>query len=145
MHTLDTGSACTYLIMFPLLHKKKTIDNSHWTFGRVSLCFAQVANFYNTIDQQMLKCQQAMMLEAALAFEDLVKHPSKVAGMAARTHQSKKDERKVRMKETLLVQILGEVWNLHSLSYARWYSWYVPVYVCVSRLLSKLPEEIRLC
>lgn len=35
----------------------------------------QVAHFYNTIDQQMIPSQQAMMLESALAFERLVKNP----------------------------------------------------------------------
>ncbi|TKR92928.1 hypothetical protein L596_007486 [Steinernema carpocapsae] len=32
----------------------------------------QVAHFYNTIEQQMLPCQQAMLLDEALAFERLV-------------------------------------------------------------------------
>lgn len=35
----------------------------------------QVAHFYNTIDQQMIPSQQAMMLEAAMAFEHLIKNP----------------------------------------------------------------------
>lgn len=35
----------------------------------------QVAHFYNTIHNQMLPCQQAMMLDSALAFEKLVKSP----------------------------------------------------------------------
>lgn len=37
--------------------------------------FPQVAHFYNTIDQQMIPSQQAMMLETALAFEKLIKKP----------------------------------------------------------------------
>lgn len=32
----------------------------------------QIAHFYNTIEQQMLPSQQAMMLEDALAFERLI-------------------------------------------------------------------------
>lgn len=35
----------------------------------------QVAHFYNTIDQQMIPSQQAMMLEAAMAFEHIIKNP----------------------------------------------------------------------
>ena len=35
----------------------------------------QVAHFYNTIDQQMIPSQQAMMLETAPAFEKLIKKP----------------------------------------------------------------------
>ena len=37
--------------------------------------FLQVAHFYNTIDQQMIPSQQAMMLEAAMAFEHIIKNP----------------------------------------------------------------------
>ena len=58
----------------------------------------QVAHFYNTIDQEMLPSQQSMMLESALAFEDLIKHPSKVSGMAAKS-QSKDKDSKVRTVE----------------------------------------------
>jgi dynein heavy chain 2, cytosolic len=36
----------------------------------------QVAHFYNTIEQQMLPCQQAMLLDEAMAFERLVVPPS---------------------------------------------------------------------
>ena len=36
---------------------------------------AQVAHFYNTIDNQMLPSQQPMMLDTALAFERLIKNP----------------------------------------------------------------------
>ena len=34
-----------------------------------------MAHFYNTIDQQMIPSQLAMMLDSALAFEKLVKNP----------------------------------------------------------------------
>ncbi|VDN17047.1 unnamed protein product [Gongylonema pulchrum] len=34
--------------------------------------YFKVAHFYNSVDQQMLPCQQAMMLDEALAFEKLV-------------------------------------------------------------------------
>lgn len=34
-----------------------------------------VAHFYNTLDQQMISCQQPMMLNSAIAFEKLVKNP----------------------------------------------------------------------
>ena len=37
-----------------------------------------------------------MMLEAALKFEDLIKHPSKVAGMAVKAQRKNKDDKKVR-------------------------------------------------
>ena len=37
--------------------------------------YLQVAHFYNTIDSQMIPCQQAMMLNSALAFEKLIKNP----------------------------------------------------------------------
>ena len=33
------------------------------------MMLAQVANFYNTIDKQIIECQRGMLLEDALAFE----------------------------------------------------------------------------
>ena len=39
------------------------------------LFFLQVAHFYNTIDRQMIPSQQPMMLDAALAFESIIKNP----------------------------------------------------------------------
>jgi len=37
--------------------------------------FLQVAHFYDTIDQEMIKSQQPMMLNSALAFERIIKDP----------------------------------------------------------------------
>ena len=37
--------------------------------------FAQVAHFYNTIEQQMLPSQKAIMLDSAMAFERIIKNP----------------------------------------------------------------------
>ncbi len=45
----------------------------------------QVAHFYNTIDEQMLPCQQAMMLDEALAFERLVMPNKKEEGVTTIT------------------------------------------------------------
>ncbi|KAJ3390612.1 Cytoplasmic dynein 2 heavy chain 1 [Lobulomyces angularis] len=44
-------------------------------YYRHAVVLKQVANFYNTIDQQMLPCQQGMLLDLALEFERLVKNP----------------------------------------------------------------------
>ncbi|XP_075248310.1 cytoplasmic dynein 2 heavy chain 1-like [Convolutriloba macropyga] len=44
-------------------------------FYQYAMVLKQVANFYNTIDAQMIRCQQPMMLQAALAFENIVKNP----------------------------------------------------------------------
>uniref|UniRef100_A0A915E882 Cytoplasmic dynein 2 heavy chain 1 n=1 Tax=Ditylenchus dipsaci TaxID=166011 RepID=A0A915E882_9BILA len=41
-------------------------------FYQYGIVLKQVAHFYNTIEQQMLPCQQSMMLDEALAFEKLV-------------------------------------------------------------------------
>ncbi|CAI4230143.1 unnamed protein product [Auanema sp. JU1783] len=41
-------------------------------FYRYGVTLKQIAHFYNTIDKQMLKCQQALMLDEAIAFEKLV-------------------------------------------------------------------------
>ncbi|KAI8908484.1 dynein heavy chain and region D6 of dynein motor-domain-containing protein [Gorgonomyces haynaldii] len=44
-------------------------------YFRHSVVLKQVANFYNTIDQQMLASQQMMLLGPALEFERIVKNP----------------------------------------------------------------------
>ncbi|KAL7746090.1 hypothetical protein RI367_008587 [Sorochytrium milnesiophthora] len=43
---------------------------------RYAVLLQQVAHFYNTVDQQMLPPQQAMLLPFALAFENLVRQPN---------------------------------------------------------------------
>ncbi|KAJ3098912.1 Cytoplasmic dynein 2 heavy chain 1 [Phlyctochytrium planicorne] len=44
-------------------------------YYRYGIVFKQVAHFYNTIHEQMLTCQYAMMLQPAKEFERLVKDP----------------------------------------------------------------------
>ena len=51
-----------------------------------------MAHFYNTIDQQMIPSQQAMMLEAAMAFEHLIKNP-KAGSKAGKEVRRRKKER----------------------------------------------------
>ncbi|OWF37256.1 Cytoplasmic dynein 2 heavy chain 1 [Mizuhopecten yessoensis] len=51
------------------------VSNTAQKFYRHGVVLKQVAHFYNTIDQQMITSQQAMMLNSALAFEKLVKNP----------------------------------------------------------------------
>jgi len=53
----------------------------------------QLAHFYNSIDKQMLPCQQSLMLESALQFEKLIKNPkgSKGAGGNQITWSSAED------------------------------------------------------
>jgi dynein heavy chain 2 len=49
-------------------------------FFRHGVVLKQVANFYNTIDLQMLSCQQSMLLQQALDFEQIVKNPKGTSG-----------------------------------------------------------------
>jgi dynein heavy chain 2 len=42
---------------------------------RYGIVLKQIAYFYNTVDRQMIPSQQPMLLDLALAFEDLVKNP----------------------------------------------------------------------
>lgn len=42
-------------------------------FTSLICSFLQVAHFYNSIDQQMIESQKPMMLQSALAFEQLIK------------------------------------------------------------------------
>ena len=44
-------------------------------FQKHAMILKQLAHFYNSIDKQMLPCQQSMMLESALQFEKLIKNP----------------------------------------------------------------------
>ncbi|CAD6190911.1 unnamed protein product [Caenorhabditis auriculariae] len=46
--------------------------NNGEKYHHYGVTLKQIAHFYNTIDQQMLPCQQALMLEEAIAFEKLV-------------------------------------------------------------------------
>ncbi|KAI9209802.1 uncharacterized protein BJ171DRAFT_594818 [Polychytrium aggregatum] len=59
---------------FPVPAKIQRLTESAQKYYRHGVVLKQVAHFYNTIDQQMLPCQQAMLLEPALAFEQLVKN-----------------------------------------------------------------------
>ncbi|KAA3681042.1 dynein heavy chain 2, cytosolic [Paragonimus westermani] len=45
------------------------------TLYRYAVVLKQVAHFYNSIDSQMIPCQQALMLNSAMAFERLIKSP----------------------------------------------------------------------
>jgi dynein heavy chain 2 len=47
--------------------------NTGEKFYRHAILLKQVSHFYNTIDQQMLPCHQAILLESAVAFEALIK------------------------------------------------------------------------
>ncbi|GMT01195.1 hypothetical protein PENTCL1PPCAC_23369, partial [Pristionchus entomophagus] len=49
----------------------KTCANGE-KYHRYGVTLKQIAHFYNTVDQQMLPCQQALMLDEALSFEKLV-------------------------------------------------------------------------
>uniref|UniRef100_A0A158Q7Q4 Cytoplasmic dynein 2 heavy chain 1 n=1 Tax=Elaeophora elaphi TaxID=1147741 RepID=A0A158Q7Q4_9BILA len=46
--------------------------NTGEQFYKYAIVLKQVAHFYNSVDQQMLPCQQAMMLDEALSFEKLI-------------------------------------------------------------------------
>uniref|UniRef100_A0A670IVV3 Dynein cytoplasmic 2 heavy chain 1 n=1 Tax=Podarcis muralis TaxID=64176 RepID=A0A670IVV3_PODMU len=48
-------------------------------FCKQAVILKQVAHFYNSIDQQMIPSQKPMMLQSALAFEQIIKH-SKAEG-----------------------------------------------------------------
>ena len=60
---------------FPVSFKIKKAAEIAMKYYRHAIVLKQVAHFYNTIDQQMLPCQQSMLLDLALEFERLVKNP----------------------------------------------------------------------
>ncbi len=64
-------AALGFLVPAKIQHTANTAQR----FYRHGVVLKQVAHFYNTIDQQMVPSQQAMMLDAALAFEHIIKNP----------------------------------------------------------------------
>ncbi|RKO94668.1 hypothetical protein BDK51DRAFT_21975 [Blyttiomyces helicus] len=60
---------------FPVPAAILQLAESAQKYYRHGVVLKQVAHFYNTIDQQMLPSQQAMLLDAALEFERLVQSP----------------------------------------------------------------------
>ncbi|KAM7538000.1 hypothetical protein Aperf_G00000070110 [Anoplocephala perfoliata] len=54
----------------PRLH---TVATQAETLYRHAIILKQIAHFYNSIDGEMLPCQQALMLKSAMAFERLIK------------------------------------------------------------------------
>ncbi|XP_077466766.1 cytoplasmic dynein 2 heavy chain 1 isoform X1 [Stigmatopora argus] len=60
---------------FPIPAKIQLAANTADKFHRQAIVLKQVANFYNTIDQQMIPSQRPMMLTLALAFEQVIKNP----------------------------------------------------------------------
>ncbi|XP_071126281.1 cytoplasmic dynein 2 heavy chain 1-like isoform X2 [Mytilus edulis] len=60
---------------FAVPAKIQHVSNTAQKFYRHGVVLKQVAHFYNSIDQQMIPSQQAMMLDSALSFEKLVKNP----------------------------------------------------------------------
>ncbi|KAJ3130163.1 Cytoplasmic dynein 2 heavy chain 1 [Nowakowskiella sp. JEL0407] len=61
---------------FPVPAKIQQLADNAQKYYRHGLVLKQVSHFYNTIDKQMLPCQQAMMLDAAIEFERAVKSPA---------------------------------------------------------------------
>ncbi|XP_061923239.1 dynein cytoplasmic 2 heavy chain 1 isoform X1 [Entelurus aequoreus] len=60
---------------FAIPAKIQLAANTADKFHRQAIVLKQVANFYNTIDQQMIPSQRPMMLTLALAFEQVIKNP----------------------------------------------------------------------
>ncbi|XP_010013378.1 PREDICTED: cytoplasmic dynein 2 heavy chain 1-like, partial [Nestor notabilis] len=59
---------------FAIPAKIQHIANTAQKFCKQAVILKQVAHFYNSIDQQMIESQKPMMLQSALAFEQIIKH-----------------------------------------------------------------------
>ncbi|XP_013915709.1 PREDICTED: cytoplasmic dynein 2 heavy chain 1 [Thamnophis sirtalis] len=68
-------SALGFVIPVKIQQASNTAEN----FCKQAVILKQVAHFYNSIDQQMIPSQKPMMLQSALAFEQIIKH-SKAEG-----------------------------------------------------------------
>ncbi|KAI9144619.1 dynein heavy chain and region D6 of dynein motor-domain-containing protein [Paraphysoderma sedebokerense] len=58
---------------YPVPLKIQQVSDTASKYYRYAVVLKQVAHFYNTIDQQMLPCQQTMLLDLAIEFETIVK------------------------------------------------------------------------
>uniref|UniRef100_A0A8D2JAH6 Dynein cytoplasmic 2 heavy chain 1 n=1 Tax=Varanus komodoensis TaxID=61221 RepID=A0A8D2JAH6_VARKO len=58
---------------FVIPAKIQQASNTAQKFCKQAAILKQVAHFYNSIDQQMIPCQKPMMLQSALAFEQIIK------------------------------------------------------------------------
>uniref|UniRef100_A0A8C3GF25 Cytoplasmic dynein 2 heavy chain 1 n=1 Tax=Cairina moschata TaxID=8855 RepID=A0A8C3GF25_CAIMO len=59
---------------FAIPAKIQQAANTAQKFCKQAVILKQVAHFYNSIDQQMIESQKPMMLQSALAFEQIIKH-----------------------------------------------------------------------
>ncbi|XP_068037518.1 cytoplasmic dynein 2 heavy chain 1 isoform X5 [Anomalospiza imberbis] len=59
---------------FAIPAKIQHLANTAQKFCKQAVILKQVAHFYNSIDQQMIWSQKPMMLQSALAFEQIIKH-----------------------------------------------------------------------
>jgi len=61
---------------FPVSLKIQKLAEQASQYYRYGVILQQVAQFYNTIDQQMLRFQQPMLLDLAIEFENIIKNPN---------------------------------------------------------------------
>uniref|UniRef100_A0A8D0H431 Cytoplasmic dynein 2 heavy chain 1 n=1 Tax=Sphenodon punctatus TaxID=8508 RepID=A0A8D0H431_SPHPU len=59
---------------FVIPAKIQQAANTAQKFCKQAVILKQVAHFYNSIDQQMIPSQKPMLLQSALAFEQIIKH-----------------------------------------------------------------------
>eukprot|EP01116_Phalansterium_solitarium_P024804 TRINITY_DN91_c0_g1_i3.p1 TRINITY_DN91_c0_g1~~TRINITY_DN91_c0_g1_i3.p1 ORF type:complete len:4095 (+),score=2036.97 TRINITY_DN91_c0_g1_i3:208-12492(+) len=62
-------------LAFKIPRKVRTAAEQANKFYRPGMVLKGVANFYNTVFNQMIASQKGMLLEAAVAFEDVIKRP----------------------------------------------------------------------
>ncbi|XP_072467338.1 cytoplasmic dynein 2 heavy chain 1 isoform X1 [Notamacropus eugenii] len=65
---------------FVIPAKIQQVANIAQKFCKQAIILKQVAHFYNSIDQQMIQSQRPMMLQSALAFEQIIKNSKPGAG-----------------------------------------------------------------
>ncbi|KAF4787703.1 hypothetical protein TURU_168391 [Turdus rufiventris] len=77
---------------FAIPAKIQHVANTAQKFCKQAVILKQVAHFYNSIDQQMIGSQKPMMLQSALAFEQIIKHSkSRPGGKAQITWDNPKE------------------------------------------------------
>ncbi|GAB5577021.1 cytoplasmic dynein 2 heavy chain 1 isoform X12 [Prionailurus iriomotensis] len=70
---------------FVIPAKIQQVANIAQKFCKQAIILKQVAHFYNSIDQQMIQSQRPMMLQSALAFEQIIKEANSKAGSGGKS------------------------------------------------------------
>ena len=71
---------------FPKDSRITAIVDQAKKFYKEGVALKQIANFYNSMGTQMIKCQIPMMLQRAQRFEQIIRNPAALTGGGKQGH-----------------------------------------------------------